>query len=260
MATFWKIVNEVINEADIILEVLDARFPQESRNPEIEHKVAMAGKQIIYVLNKCELMPKQHVESWKKKLRPSVFVSCNKHYGLTRLRERILRYAEERKVVVGVVGYPNTGKSSVINALKGKRAAQTSSVSGYTKGIQLIRVDNRIRILDTPGVVPFKEKDEIKHALFGTKSMSQVKDPLGVAYVLLENQSESIKDAYQISGDTDELLEALTRRWNMLKKGGIPDLDRAARKLLDEWQKGLIFVPDTESQSGSQPHESSDQS
>ncbi|MFO7711101.1 MAG: GTPase [Candidatus Woesearchaeota archaeon] len=238
MANFWKIVNDVIGKSDIILEVLDARFPQESRNPEIEQKVR-EGKQLIYVINKCELMPKEHLEAWKRKLKPSVFVSCNKHYGFTKLRDKILRFTEEKKVVVGVVGYPNTGKSSVINSLKGKKAAQTSSVSGYTKGIQLIRVDNRIMILDTPGVIPFQEKDEIKHALFGTKSMSQVKDPEGVAHVLLENQGEILKERFGITGDdAEELLLSLTRHWNMLKKGSEPDTERAARKLIDLWQKG----------------------
>ncbi|MCB9362491.1 50S ribosome-binding GTPase [Candidatus Woesearchaeota archaeon] len=242
MAQFWNVIHEVIARSDIILEVLDARVPDISRNEELERKVEKSGKQLIYVLNKCDLVSQGHAEAWKKKLKPSVFVSTKKMYGMTMLRERILRYAPEREVVVGVIGYPNTGKSSVINALKGKKAAKTSSVSGYTKGLQKVRIDNRIQILDTPGVLAFKESDEAKHALIGAKSIHQIKDPEFVALSLIVAQRDAVLESYGIndSEDEEDMLTEIAEKFSFLAKGGLPDLKRAGNKVIDDWQKGKL--------------------
>lgn len=227
MASFWTVVNQVIRNSDILLEVLDARFPEESRNIEVENKAAREEKQILYVLNKCDLVTKEDMEKWKGRIQPSIFVSSKERLGTTMLRNKILSMAKKDNITVGVVGYPNTGKSSVINALKGKTAAKTSSVSGYTKGLQMIRIDNRMNIIDTPGVIPFKEDDEVKLALLGSKT--DVKEPEIAALKLLENMHDD---------EPEEKLEELAKGWNMLMKGGIPDTRRAARKLLEDWQKG----------------------
>lgn len=244
MTQFWKVVNEVIARSDIILEILDARFPELSQNEELEEKVKRADKQLIYVINKCDLVPKESVEKWKRVLKPSVFVSTKMMYGTTILRDKILRYSKNDKVTVGVVGYPNTGKSSVINALKGKKSAPTSSVSGFTKGLQMVKVDNRIMILDTPGVLPFKEQDEVKHALLGSKSMAQIKDPEYVASKLIELHIETIIHHYKISNpkNGDHALELIAQSHSMIKKGGVPDTIRSAKKVLDDWQTGKIIL------------------
>ena len=249
MPNFWKVVNEVIRRSDIVLEVLDARFPDESRNKEVEEKVKREGKQLIFVINKCDLVSKYDVERWKRRLKPSVFVSSKKMYGTTLLRQKILRFAEKDIVFVGVVGYPNTGKSSIINALKGRKSAQTSSVSGHTKGMQKIRVDNRIRVIDSPGVIPFRETDELKHALLGSKSIQQIKDPESVALKIIEMHPDIIAKQYALKreDDPEEFLEAFAELFGMLKKGGVHDTSRAARKIIDDWQNGRISL-DTEPQ------------
>ena len=152
MPSYWRHVNRVLKEADLIIEVLDARLIEETRNREIESKVKTLGKKLLFVINKCDLVNKAKLDEAKKTLKPCVFISSKDHLGTTILKKKILELSKGQNVIVGVVGYPNVGKSSLINALSGRGAARTSSESGYTKGMQKIRVDNKILVLDTPGV------------------------------------------------------------------------------------------------------------
>lgn len=241
MPSFWKHVNKVLKEADLIIEVLDARMIEESRNEEIEDKINRSGKKILYVINKSDLVNKIKLEEAKKKLKPSIFVSSREKLGTTILKKKILELAKGKKVVVGVVGYPNTGKSSLINALTGKGKARTSPESGYTKGLQRIKVDNKITLLDTPGVFPNKEKGLAKHVLMGAVSFSKIKDPETAALRLIEENQELIKKCYHLVAETPEgILEEIAFRFKMLIKGGEANLDAAARFLLKDWQTGKI--------------------
>ncbi len=168
MASHRMILKEVIRKADILLEVVDARFPDETRNSEVERDIARSKKPFIIVLNKCDLVSKETIEKTKSRLSqiaPTVFVSCKKRFGATMLRHKILETAgiKGRDILVGSLGYPNTGKSSVINSVSGKHKAGTSPISGHTKGVQLVSAGSRIMFMDTPGVIPFGENDE--HAL-----------------------------------------------------------------------------------------------
>jgi len=123
------------------------------------------------------------------------------------------------KPKVGVVGYPNTGKSSVINALKGKASTKISLQSGFTRGKQNVATKN-FTLVDTPGVIPYKEKGNLI-----SKDWTKIKDP-----------EDAVMDLKLIK-DYDELEQyALNKK--MIKKGGIPDTVRAARHLLKEWQQG----------------------
>ena len=173
MPSYWEHVNKVLREADIIIEVLDARMIEETRNIEVENKIKKYGKQILYVITKSDLVDQKQVEQAKRNLTPSVFISAKNRWGTTILKQKILELSRGEAVVVGVVGYPNVGKSSLINAFGGKHKAKTSSESGYTKGVQRIRVDRKIMLLDTPGVFPHKEKDASKHVKIG--SMTNLK-------------------------------------------------------------------------------------
>jgi len=237
-------VNDVIRRADVLLLVLDARVPELTRNREIERKVDRAGKKLIYVINKCDLIGKEISEKHKKKYNPSVFVSSTQHLGTTKLRERILIEAKrigKERVVVGVLGYPNCGKSSVINALKGKGSAKTSSVSGYTRGIQLVKADNKIMLLDTPGVIPFREDDDLKHVLIGTKMFDKVKDPDIYAMELIKFCKGLIETHYDIKAkDEYEALEKIAFKFNKLVKGGEPNIELISRMILKDWQQGKI--------------------
>ena len=250
MRNFWDIVKDVIHRSEILLEVLDARMVEKTRNTELEEKITKAGKQIIYVITKCDLVPDATIKEIKQKLFPCVVVSSPKHHGMTILRDTILRYAKSDPVIIGVVGYPNTGKSSLINALAGRHSAPVSIVSGYTRAIQLIKVDNRIRILDTPGVIPFMEKDVEKHVQTGTIDFTKVKDPEGALYALMEEFPGVIEKVYSMTEEKekDVVLEKIAIAQNRLLKGGTPDTQTMARVILRRWQKGELAATGGEKQ------------
>ncbi|PIN76581.1 GTPase [Candidatus Woesearchaeota archaeon CG10_big_fil_rev_8_21_14_0_10_36_11] len=241
MPSFWKHVNKVLREAEIIIEVLDARMIDDTRNVEIERKIEQFGKKILYVINKCDLVDTHTLEPLKRILVPSVFISSKDRLGTTILKKKILELSRGNPVTVGVLGYPNVGKSSLINALAGKGAARTSSESGYTKGVQKIRVDNKILILDTPGVFPQREKDLVKHGMTGSLSYEKIKDPEIVALELISEKKVMIQKKYNVTeDDPDEILGAIAVRYKLVLSGNKPNMDAAARKVLKDWQTGKI--------------------
>ena len=126
---------KVIESSDIILEILDARFPKEMQNKEAEKLAERKGKKLIYVLNKSDLTMKRD-----KSLNPRVFVSCKNRKGIGDLRAKIKQEArkikKEGRVQVGVIGYPNTGKSSLINLLIGKVSAKQELIQGLQRGFK----------------------------------------------------------------------------------------------------------------------------
>ncbi len=251
---FWEMVNQVIRDADILLMVLDARLPELTQNEEIEEKVRKANKPLIYVLNKCDLISKEQAEKEKKIFKPCVFVSATRFLGTSKLRERIMIEAsrtEKEHVIVGVLGYPNTGKSSVINALKGKGKVRTSSIAGFTKGIQKVKISGKVKLLDTPGVIPFKEDDETKHVLIGTKMFDKITDPDIHAMGLIRYANGIIEQYYGIEKqkDAETALELLAKKWKKFKKGAEPDLEGSARLLLKDWQQGKIVMTKDEKES-----------
>ncbi|MDP3734459.1 MAG: GTPase, partial [Nanoarchaeota archaeon] len=236
MPSFWRHVNQVLKESEIIIEVLDARMVDETRHRELERKIEASGKKILYVINKCDLVPNEALEEIKKKVTPSVFISSKERLGTTILKKKILQIAHGEHVTVGVVGYPNVGKSSLINALAGRHKARTSAESGFTKGMQKIRVDSRITILDTPGVFPSKENDTIKYGFTSAIDYGKIKDPEIVALKLIEAEKELIKNYFNLSqDDAEEMLEEIAFKFKKLQKGGKADLETAARFLLKEW-------------------------
>ena len=241
---FWKTVNKVIEQADIILEVVDARDVDGTRNKEIEDKVKKKGKVLISVLNKCDLADKRDLEKIKKRLKKCVFVSCKEYHGFKMLKEAIMIEANGLKIDkprVGVLGYPNMGKSSVINALKGSKAARTSAESGYTKGKQFIAARS-IKLIDTPGVIPYKEKGELKYALMGITT--KVKDADLVVMQFMEEQEGVLEKYYNVDVEKDKegTLEKITLKLNFLKKGGLPDIKRGAEAILKDLQRGKIKI------------------
>lgn len=250
MPNFWRVVNEVIKRSDLLLLILDARMIDETRHPEIEHKVALAGKSILYVINKSDLVDSATLEEHTKKLRPCVFMSAKMHQGTTILRKAIMECAKGEKVTVGVLGYPNVGKSSVINTLCGG-GAPVAHKSGFTKGLQLLRASSKLYVLDTPGVFPFKERSEVKHLLIGSIDPSRAKSPEDGAAALLEKNRHRFAEWYPEiftqeadvceDLDCDGMLSRLAIHWNLKKSGGLPDIRRAAIRLLMDWQRGRIL-------------------
>lgn len=251
MANFWGIVNKIIQQSDVVLEVLDSRLPELTRNPEVEEKVKTTGKKLILVLNKCDLIGQKTAEHEKKLLSreyPVIFVSTKEHQGTKLLREAILMKEEKQELTVGVLGYPNTGKSSLINVLKGRKSASTSAHAGHTRALQRIRITNRIMMLDSPGVIPFEEKDEVKHVLIGAKMFSDIKNPDIAACELIDYLNRQfpaiLSSFYSILGSNDSftILEQIAEKRNLKSRGDVFDTDKAARLILQDWQLGKIVL------------------
>ena len=250
MVSFWKHVNGVLRQADLIIEVLDSRMIEESRNYEIEEKIKRSGKQILYVINKCDLVDAQALTPWKKILNPCIFISSRYHLGTTLLKKKILEISKGEQVIVGVVGYPNVGKSSLINVLKQKKSAGTASVAGFTRGLQKIKIDTGIYLLDTPGVIPYKEKDDIKHAMINIKHPSKIEDPEFIAedilIIAIEKNPKLVETLYKIKlkegEEIPELLGRIALNFKWLKKGGLPNIDLISRKIIEDWQRGRLII------------------
>lgn len=252
MTSFWRVVNEVIRDSDVILEVLDVRFPEETRNREVEDKIEKINqkgihKKIVFVLNKSDLL-KEKFSDIKLNFQPYIFVSAKNNLGTTKLRELLKKEAKKRKtLIVGVLGYPNTGKSSLINALKQKKSAGVGSVPGFTRGLQKIRITKNIYLLDTPGVFAYKEKSEEKHTLINVKDYRKVKSPDIVAIEILEmaktKNPNIITELYgvKLKDDPEETLKDIAKKFNWLQKGGKPNIDQTSRKIIQDWQRGKII-------------------
>ena len=248
-----ELILKIIRDSDIILEVLDARFIEETRNLEIEEEIKKQGKKLIYALNKSDLL----LERDKKiNLNYSILISCKERKDIKKLRDLIKILSKKikkpfgEKITVGIIGYPNTGKSSLINLLIGRSSAGVGSEAGFTRGIQKLRLDENIFILDSPGVIPEEqyshtEKEKISNqTIAGGRSYSQVKEPEIVVAKLISAYPQILEKFYNIqaSGDSEILIEELGRKKGFLKKGGLVDENRTAKYILRDWQTGEIKV------------------
>ncbi|MFH1399046.1 MAG: GTPase [Candidatus Woesearchaeota archaeon] len=241
MPNFWNVVNKVIGEADVLLLVLDARMPELTRNREIESKIRRLGKKMIYVINKCDLVGREELEAMHKKYVPSVFVSGRDKLGGTLLFKQIMEASKGERCTVGVLGYPNTGKSSIINLLKGSKSARVSSFAGYTRGVQFFSAKN-LKLIDTPGVLSFQEKDVEKKVLIGAVNPEDIDDPDVYAAKLIEMNPGLFEEyfAEKIEGNPAGFLERVALKKNIIMKGNKPDIIRLARTILKNWQTGKM--------------------
>ena len=172
-----------------------------------------------------------------------MYISSTQKLGTTILLKKILELSRGEPVVIGVLGYPNVGKSSLINALAGKAKARTSSESGFTKGLQKVKVNNKITILDTPGVFPDKEKDNKKFGKTGAVDFGKIKDPEIVALTIIRDNKTLLEKHYNIkSEDEEDFLEKLAIMFKKMSKGNTPNLEAASRLFLKDWQTGKIII------------------
>ncbi len=239
---YWGMVDDVIRQSDVVLEVLDARLIDETRNAEIEKRIEKSGKKLIHVVNKIDLIEKGSIKEKLRELSNPVFVSSKERLGTTILKTKIMEIGRKEIVTVGVVGYPNTGKSSVINALCGSNKARASPTSGFTRGIQKIKAGKRIILLDTPGVIPIDDQDVVRHALIGSKNAQSIKNPDLIAIELIRLLNGRVEKHYgaEPNSDPEISLERIAVKMNRLKKGGIPDIDSISRTIIMDWQRGRI--------------------
>jgi len=249
---FPELLTKVVETSDIILQVLDSRFIEETRNREIESLIKRKGKKILYVLNKSDLVKKEKLKGLKEVI-PYVLVSATKRNGGKELRDKIkylsrtIKSDTSERFSVGVIGYPNTGKSSIINLLIGKKSAKTGATAGFTKGLQKLKLTKDIVLVDSPGVIPIREYSSIdaekisQHAMIGARDYHKIKEPELTVSHLIKMRKSLFEDFYKIKfKDAEDLIEKLGKKKNILKKGGVVNEDKTARLIVKDWQEGKI--------------------
>ncbi len=210
------IVFKAIKEADLIIYVLDARSIDDTLDMRILEKIESLEKKLLFAVTKCDL----HKTFFRRK--PAVFISGKTRNGVTMLKKKLISLSKGKTLKVAIVGVPNVGKSTLINALAGRHKARTSSERGFTKGIQFIRIHKNIMLLDTPGAFLRKRKvDDI--VPFLQKNKNYIKEKLKLSSV-----------------DASDILEELAERWHLKQSGGGYNLNTAAAKLFNLWDKGEI--------------------
>ena len=248
-----SIIEMVIREADLVLEVLDARFIEKTRNKGIEEEVKKQGKRLIYIFNKSDLVDIDRIKKEKElgELKPGLFFSSKERKGSGTLKNLIKIEAHKLKkelVNIGVIGYPNSGKSSLINYLVGKKVSRTSSEAGYTKGVQKIKIFEGVYLIDTPGVIPPAEKVWNtflgKHSQIGAITWDRTKEPDLVVHDIMKEFPGALERYYRVDSENNPeiLIENVGRKLCFLKKGNKVDEQRTAKKILKDWQEGKRFL------------------
>jgi nuclear GTP-binding protein len=269
---YLRELKKVVDTADVLLQVLDARDPIGSRIHKTLEDVILskADKRMVLVLNKIDLVPKDVVSRWLTVLRrshPTIAIKASKDgansgggdeqdastssvpVGMDGLLQLLKNYARtggtggksKTTIVCGIIGYPNTGKSSIINALKRSRAVGVSPRPGFTTSMQEVVLDRNVRLLDSPGVV----FDDSTALLGNCVDADSVDDPIPAVDALLKRcNPQSLIMTYNIpafpQGDTMMFLAMVAKSYGRVLKGGIPDKVGAARAVLKDWNTGKI--------------------
>ncbi|CAJ0569915.1 unnamed protein product, partial [Mesorhabditis spiculigera] len=264
-------VRATIETADIVIEVLDARDPLGSRSKVMEQKVINAGKPLILIVNKIDLVPKENVRVWLEFLRdlyPTIAFKAStqeqnsklgpfggskpsnsssaKCIGADSIFKLLGNYCRNKDIKtsirVGRVGFPNVGKSSVINSLMEKRACSVGAKPGVTKQVQEVELDKNIRLLDSPGLVflPKLELDTHEVALRKAIQVEKFSDPVVAVGAILRRCSKETLMLHYTDDEFDSCDKFLALVARKLKKGGVADVDAAARHVLQDWKRGRL--------------------
>tara|TARA_Y100000310_G_C20655502_1_gene801764 strand:- start:87 stop:944 length:858 start_codon:yes stop_codon:yes gene_type:complete len=270
---YWEVVKRIIQESDLVLEILDARLVEISRNEQVEEIIKEVGRPMIFVINKSDLVSKESIKKQVMELKRKgevVFISTKKKgeskillyaikkafkkYGKREIEEKDkfspkTRFREAKAgIVVGVLGYPNVGKSSIINSLAYKKKVKVSKKSGTTHGIHWINITGDIKLIDSPGVIPLKKEDEIRYGLIGAKDTEQLKNPEIVAHAIIKlfikQNKKAFEEFYKIefekTDDLEEIINKIAKKKAYLLKGGIFDEHRTIMHIVRDWQQGRL--------------------
>ncbi|XP_034610042.1 nucleolar GTP-binding protein 2 [Trachemys scripta elegans] len=268
----WGELYKVIDSSDVIVQVLDARDPVGTRSPHVESylKKEKPWKHLIFVLNKCDLVPTWATKRWVAVLSQD-YPTLAFHASLTNpfgkgafiqlLRQFGKLHTDKKQISVGFIGYPNVGKSSVINTLRSKKVCNVAPIAGETKVWQYITLMRRIFLIDCPGVVYPSEDTETDIVLKGVVQVEKIKSPEDhISAVLERAKPEYISKTYKIDTwkNAEDFLEKLAFRTGKLLKGGEPDMQTVSKMVLNDWQRGRIpfFVKPPNAEPGPQPSSS----
>ncbi|PSK34079.1 hypothetical protein B9Z65_8405 [Elsinoe australis] len=256
----WNELYKVIDSSDVVIHVLDARDPLGTRCRSVEKYIREEAphKHLLFVLNKCDLVPTSVAASWVRLLSKeyptlAFHASINNSFGkgslISLLRQFSALHSDRRQISVGFIGYPNTGKSSIINTLRKKKVCTVAPIPGETKVWQYITLMKRIYLIDCPGVVPPNMGDSEEDILLrGVVRVENVENPEQyVAAALRKVKRHHLERTYDIKNwnNAVDFLEALARKGGRLLKGGEADMDGVAKMVLNDFLRGKIpwFTP-----------------
>lgn len=257
-----RMMQENIKLVDLVIELVDARVPLSSRNPDIDD--LGRNKARLLLLNKSDLADEAANEAWSAYFRAKGFqvVKLNSRSGAgfksvnaavqEACKEKIERDRRRgilnRPVRAMVAGIPNVGKSTFINSFAGKACTKTGNKPGVTKGTQWVRLNKQVELLDTPGILWPKFEDQevgIKLAMIGSikeEILNTEELSLELLKLLKSRYSGTINERYDADealGEV-ELLGEIAKRRGCLMKGGEPDLTKAAAILLEDFRSGKL--------------------
>lgn len=264
MTKAQRMIEENIKLVDAVCEILDARIPRASRNPDINRLAA--GKPRLVILNRIDLADPAMTERWKKYFQSqglailetdarsgkgvAGFAPAIRRLLADKLREYEAKGQIGRALRVMILGIPNVGKSTFINKVAGRKAAIAGDKPGVTRGKQWINIDAGLDLLDTPGILwPKFDSQEVGEMLAITNAIKADvidKETLGANFMLRlrEMYPEAIRERYKFEPDMEangfELLEQAAKKRGFLVSRGEYDIERMANTLLGEYHEGKL--------------------
>lgn len=250
----WNELYKVVDSSDVLLQVLDARDPMGTRCSYVEKylREEKPHKHLIFILNKVDLVPNWVTQRWVAIL-SAEYPTVAFHASLTHpfgkgslinlLRQFAKLHIDKKQISVGLIGYPNTGKSSIINTLRSKKVCKVAPIAGETKVWQYITLMRRIFLIDCPGIVYPSAETDTEKVLKGVVRVELVQNPEDyIEEVIKRVRKEYLTKTYKVDGwDTaTEFLEKMAARTGKLLKKGEPDVNQVARMVLNDWQRGKL--------------------
>jgi nuclear GTP-binding protein len=250
----WGELYKVLDCSDVVVQVLDARDPAGTRCPHVEKHLRENAKHkhLVFVLNKCDLVPTWVTRRWVQTLSKeyptlAFHASLTKPFGkgslIALLRQLSKLHADKKSISVGFIGYPNVGKSSVINALKAKKVCSVAPIPGQTKVWQYVTLMKRVNLVDCPGVVYDTGDSETDTVLKGVVRAEKLSAPeLFVGAILDRVKRPHLVATYGVKewADPEDFLTQLCVKTGRLVKGGEPDIAVTAINIINDWQRGKL--------------------